>query len=678
VEDFRADLIAEVTRRTGYPESMLDPELPLEAGLGIDSIKVMEIFSALKPYHRYLADREDSDEAILEQFTELKTLNEIIRHYAEKRSAAGSAALGMESVQAGVGNGRGSVSSNGHGPVERLVVRSVASAIIEDVDVTANPMGIPTNYGLLVLGDAPGLGVSVRAALRGAGYHTWQVIPGESEACKITSGSDYSVDLRSRQSVEAFARILREEESPAVGGIVNLLNLGLDFREPTRECSDAALGVAQSLLCVAQVFEREIRNSVENGGGLVVNLTALDGRFGLSGSRPLPLAQAASLGFMKSLAQEWRGVRVKTVDVDPEADPEVLLMVLARELASSNGSIEVGVGQNQRWMIDPAVVLNGNGSTSSNGGNGETDHRAVASENFAGEFPIEKDSVVLVTGGARGIAAEALKSLVGSVQTRLVIVGRSSAFGEEDEPPVVRGLDDVNLVRKALIEMDGNGGLGSAEIEGQVERVVKARAIRANLEHFERAGSSVEYHAFDVRDEVRLTELVASVYDRYGRIDAVIHAAGIIEDHLIRGKDPESFARVFATKVEPAFTLARVLRPESLRFFGMFSSVSARFGNAGQTDYGSANEVLNKLAGHLDREWPGRVVSINWGAWDSGMVSEGLKAAYRSRGIRLISPDAGGKAFLEEMRRGKEPAPEVILACDVDAIARAGSGESRV
>jgi NAD(P)-dependent dehydrogenase (short-subunit alcohol dehydrogenase family) len=417
---------------------------------------------------------------------------------------------------------------------------------------------------------------------------------------------------------------------------------------------------------------------VENGGGLVVNLTALDGRFGLSGSRPLPLAQAASIGFVKALAREWRGVRVKTLDVDPAADPDVLLMALAREAASSNGAVEIGICQNQRWSVvlgDPAVVRE---SAPLPGGDGDSAERPDLSEVVAGKIPFEDDAVVLVTGGAFGIGAEALKSLVRRIRMRLVVLGRSPAPGEE-EPEVVRDCASAGEIRKALIEAatgGENGSLTPAEIEARVDGICKARAIRENLRAFESAGSIVEYHSLDIRDGAKLTELVEGVYDRLGRLDAVIHAAGVIEDHLIRDKDAESFARVFATKVLPAFTLARVLRPENLKFFGMFSSLSARFGNAGQADYGAANEVLNKLANHLDREWPGRVVAINWGPWDAGMVSDGLKAVYRQRGIRLISPDDGGKAFCDEIGRGRDSAPEVVLACDVDAISRAGSGES--
>ena len=73
--------------------------------------------------------------------------------------------------------------------------------------------------------------------------------------------------------------------------------------------------------------------------------------------------------------------------------------------------------------------------------------------------------------------------------------------------------------------------------------------------------------------------LIDEVYARYGRIDGVIHGAGVIEDKLVGDKTLESFERVLRPKIAGALTLARSLRPESLGFLAFFSSVSARNGN---------------------------------------------------------------------------------------------------
>ena len=73
---------------------------------------------------------------------------------------------------------------------------------------------------------------------------------------------------------------------------------------------------------------------------------------------------------------------------------------------------------------------------------------------------------------------------------------------------------------------------------------------------------------------------------------------------------------------------------------------------------------------HLDHEWPGRVVSINWGPWDGGMISDGLHTAYATRGIELIRAEDGARSLLEELCRDAAGEAEVVLTCTPERVAR--------
>src|SRR4029453_636672 len=120
--------------------------------------------------------------------------------------------------------------------------------------------------------------------------------------------------------------------------------------------------------------------------------------------------------------------------------------------------------------------------------------------------------------------------------------------------------------------------------------------------------------------------------------------------------------------------LALVLkpRPETLKFFALFSSVSARYGNRGQCDYAAANEILNKLAVSLTRRWPGRGVSINWGPWESanGMVGAELAERFAEAGVSLIARQDGRRAFIEELLHGSRADAEVIWGGPLPSIQR--------
>ncbi len=105
VEEFKEDLLQAVSERTGYPVEMLDLTLPMESGLGIDSIKTVEVFSNLKRYHRAFQDADQDEEEALKEFTNFKTLGDIISAYDLRYQAAVSGDAGGGKVPAASENG---------------------------------------------------------------------------------------------------------------------------------------------------------------------------------------------------------------------------------------------------------------------------------------------------------------------------------------------------------------------------------------------------------------------------------------------------------------------------------------------------------------------------------------------------------------------------------------------
>jgi NAD(P)-dependent dehydrogenase (short-subunit alcohol dehydrogenase family) len=216
------------------------------------------------------------------------------------------------------------------------------------------------------------------------------------------------------------------------------------------------------------------------------------------------------------------------------------------------------------------------------------------------------------------------------------------------------------------VEREGSASAGL--VEGMYRRLMQEREVRANLAQLRATGATVHYFATDVRDPVAFGKLLDEMQQRFGPLHGVIHGAGVIEDKLVKDKVPESFDRVFDTKVVSARVLAERLRPEQVRFCALFASVASRYGNKGQSDYAAANEVLSKLALDLDRRWPGRVVSIAWGPWSEiGMVAD-LEKHLIQRGLRLISPTEGPALLVAELLHGRKGESEVILGGGAEAL----------
>ena len=94
----------------------------------------------------------------------------------------------------------------------------------------------------------------------------------------------------------------------------------------------------------------------------------------------------------------------------------------------------------------------------------------------------------------------------------------------------------------------------------------------------------------------------------------------------------------------------------------LFSSVAGFYGNVGQTDYAIANEVLSKAAHLFKTNHPNtQVSSINWGAWDAGMVSPELKKMLEAAGVTLVNSAGGAAMLINELNTAYADQPQVII-----------------
>jgi NAD(P)-dependent dehydrogenase (short-subunit alcohol dehydrogenase family) len=346
---------------------------------------------------------------------------------------------------------------------------------------------------------------------------------------------------------------------------------------------------------------------------------------------------------LKTLAIEWPEVRMKVVDLCLTESVSELANQLMTEIHTDDSLIEVGYSNSRRMTV--GLVENPLGDGTKN------------------TMEIDSSWVILVTGGARGITAEVAQELARRYRPTLILAGRSS-LPPEKEPEETSHLVQPHELKSALIAKLKHEGkpFQLTDIEAAYKQLCKEREIRSNLVAMQSNGAKVEYFQVDVRNQHMFGRLIDDIYETYGRLDGVIHGAGIIEDKLFKIKAWESFDRVFGTKTESVFVLSQKLRPETLKFLALFSSVAGRFGNPGQCDYTAANEVFNKVAVYLDRQWPGRVLSINWGPWEkAGMVSAELQEAFARRGVRLIPPSAGSRMFHMELLKGRKGEVESVI-----------------
>ncbi|NWH09672.1 MAG: SDR family NAD(P)-dependent oxidoreductase [Alphaproteobacteria bacterium] len=598
-------VITIVAEKTGYPPDMLELDMELEAGLGIDSIKQVEILSSLQERWPGMPEFEPSELA------EIKTLRDVVR-----RLQAGAMPEPEPPPSPGSGSGGARQFSSGAASHTAPVMGTAGGSAMPraQLDIQESPSSV---RGLIPMAVAmPKTGLALAGLFDGPVYVT-------AEAPVIAS--DLAAALRARG---VKAEIVREVPAGAFA-VISLA--GLAPEAGPEHSLDLHLKAFRAAKAVAAAGEGQTR--------LFVTVQSTGGDFG-TGHDPGRGAWLAGLsGIVKTAAREWPGASLKAIDI---ADPSRAAVLVADELLQGGPELETGYLRTGERI---GLVLAG---------------LPLAQEKVA---PLPPGSAVLVTGGARGVTAVCARDLARQFGLKLILVGRSP---ELDLPPHIPDTDDLTRLTRALA--------AAAEAEGQVVDLTalrqKARAyasaheIRETLASLRQDGIEALYLAADVTDAATLSAALLPARAELGPIRGVIHGAGVLADKRIADMTEGQFARVFTTKVQGLKVLLEVLREEPLSMIALFSSIAARMGNAGQAAYAAANEVLNK-AGAAQASLRGRgsvVRSINWGPWDGGMVDASLKAHFEKQGVGVIPLEEGARFFSRVMQGRDLPVETVALA----------------
>lgn len=203
---------------------------------------------------------------------------------------------------------------------------------------------------------------------------------------------------------------------------------------------------------------------------------------------------------------------------------------------------------------------------------------------------------VLITGGFGGIGLTVAADLIRRFGARITLISR-------------RALPDRATWGRYLAAHDAGDPI--------------SRRILA-LQRLEALGGQIMVAPADVCNMEDMAAAVQAGEARFGKVHAVIHAAGVVNDGPLMLKSPAQVEEVFAPKLHGTQVLNRLFPDGSIDLMVLFSSTSTVTGPAGQIDYVAANEYLNAFARSRS---PGktRVVALNWGIWAGvGMAAEAL------------------------------------------------------
>ena len=599
-ESIGALLLDVVADRTGYPPDMLSVDMEIDSDLGIDSIKKVEILSAVR-------ERIGGLPGDPTELASLRTLRAIAERYARPAEQPSGIDAGPASPAAGPDAEAGPTEPAGggqrgerHAPVTRWSVRAVP----------APPSGLAmpglTTGWLAVTDDGTGVAQELVARLARHGIGAEVVTDPPPDACGLIA-LDGLRPVASAQQAQAVQRHL----------------VGRARRLAARMTAD---------------------------GGIFVTVQDTGGDFGLSGQDPATGSMRAWLGgcaaLARTAAREWPRATVKAIDCAMGGRSAAEIAdALVTELLTGGGTLDAGLradGTRVTLALEPAP--------------------AADAPAGAGAPAVGPQSVIVATGGARGVTAASLRLLARQHRPRLALLGRTPL---EAEPAGLSAAAD----RPALIRLLASRQNGTpAEIAAAADRVLAVREIRETLAAISQSGAPVRYHAVDVADPDALADVLAAVRADWGPITGIVHGAGVLADALIAAKTDEQFDRVFAAKAAGLHELLAATADDPLAIVCAFSSVAAQFGNQGQGDYAMANEVLNHVLSAEQAARPECVVrAIGWGPWHGGMVTSEIAGRFHDAGVELIDLDAGASAFVAELSGPAGPARVILSAGDAAA-----------
>lgn len=334
--------------------------------------------------------------------------------------------------------------------------------------------------------------------------------------------------------------------------------------------------------------------------------------------RPVEPLNAAIWGLSKVVACEYAATTVLAVDLEPAAHAvsEVAAQLLAELEADHEAS--------GNWVIYH------------DGRRFEATLDPVGEALIDTPVPLREDGVYVISGGQGGLGLEFARWIAHRVSATLLLVNRTPL--DEGRHP---------------------------------ERVQGVRSV-------ERLGATVEAVSGDVSDVAAMARLVESAVARHGRLDGVIHAAGVLDDASLWNMERACFDRVLRPKVHGTLALAHALQDVDLDFFVICSSMASLKPTAGQGNHVAANAVQDALA-HVLRRAEIPALSINWGLWgETGVVAEErYLRALRERDIHPLT-NAEGVAGLEAALRSgltqvafaKEVEKETAFDAFLQAVAR--------
>ena len=610
-DDVRTALLDALCEATGYPAEVIDPDMDLEADLGIDSVKQMQALGTVA--ERVGIQPESLD---LSQARTLRQIVECLEHAeptAPRRQDGRLADEGPHAAEDASG-------------VKRFVPQIIYKPLADDPGLT-----------------------------------DWS-----DAACLFIRSGDHELDESIRQTLQP---LFREVHATTADEIIDSgTHPTVESGTPVRmilDCHSFHDGIPSFgqrseawMRIVRERYARTFRLSqilyplIEHAedGMAWLSVTGTGGVSGAGSKGKGDPLDALDTGFYKSLGKELRNLQVKTMDVDSPDDVPGAILDEVRHYRQDQ-DCEMGYLHGRRHVVRVIPMQ--------------------MRQEHAIRRQLPEGTVAFFSGGSRGIALECAKALADDQpRINVVITGRSDV----DDPRAQRWLrlsdeewaqakpDFIREVKRK------DPSLGAIALSEEYDRIGHIRILARNLRTAVSARRNLHYIPCDIADAQSTEDAVHKARRQWGDLSLVVHAAGLESFGRLPGKTLDRTMRSIAVKLGGFINLYHATKDEpSLTAFVSFGSVSGRFGMDGQVDYTAAAATLSALSHTIPMNMPAdrRIpfVTMEWSAWGQvGMAvhPQVIAVQEQDRGMEYIPVRTGTEFFLDELALGTAD-PEVLI-----------------
>ncbi len=619
VQDKVLQIVAE---KTGYPKDMLDLDLDLEADLGIDTVKQAEMFAAIRAAYNI-----PRDETL--KLRDFPTLAHVIK-FAQDRVGVRPAAA---PTPVAVGGIILPVEQKQQAPAPtRAVALNPQVASFDAANRIPRRVPVPTLR--------PPLNVCKPTAAAFARGHRVIVMPdkaGTAEALANRLGA-LGVEVLLLDPASDVVSLTERLNTWLLAGPVHGVYWlpALDDEGPLNELQHDTW--REALRIRIKSFYTTMRllfEQISAPESFLIAATRLGGQHGYDEAGACAPLGGAVVGFTKTYKRERIDALVKAVDFELDRKASDIADTLIEETLRDPGAVEIGYKAGLRWTI-------------------ALEERPASDGKPC--LALNNDSVFLVTGAAGSIVSAIVADLATASGGTFYLL---DLVPEPDptNPDLKRFVSDKEgLKRDLFARIQARGERATpALVEKELAALERAHAACTAIQAVRDAGGTAHYFSVNLTDGEAVGRVIREVRQHSGRIDVLLHAAGMERSHFLPDKEPREFDLVFDVKSDGWFNLLHAIGDTPLGATVAFSSIAGRFGNAGQTDYSSANDLLCKITSSFRTTRPQtRGVAIDWTAWAGiGMATRGsIPKMMEVAGIDMLPPEAGIPLIRRELTSG--------------------------